>query len=764
MSNSVTVVGKSIPRVDAEQKVTGAAKYTCDLALPGMLCGKVLRSPYSHAKILSIDTSKAERVKGVEAVICGRNNPSKLYGVYIRDQSILANDKVRFVGDPVVAIAAVAEDAAEEALSLVEVQYEELQPIFDPEESIEERANLIHEGLDKYVRPDECRAVGGTNICNYVKVRKGDVQKGFKEAFKVYEDRFTTQLMHHCYLEPHAVIADIDSSGSLTLYGSFQAPFMTRAGIANLFQIPVSRVRVITPFVGGGFGGKCTMTLEPIAVSLAMKTGKPIKLIMSRNEDFIASVVRHPAIVYIKTGVNKNGEILAREIKLIWDTGGYADYGPVVAIEAVTAATGPYRVPNVSIDSYCVYTNKPIGGAFRSFGSAQVHWASESQVDIIARDLGIDPVDIRLINAVEEGSSSAVGETLHSVGFNETLREASNAIGWGKRKPSGRGVGVASMIHFTVAFLPSSAIVKVCDDGSVRIYKGAVELGQGTNTILTQIVSEVMGIPVDKISIAPNDTEFVPYDWGTFSSRQTFCSGNAVRFAAEDAKRQLLAVASEKFGVKPDDLICADGKLSVKGEPDRVASFDEIASYSYLNSGPIIGKGSFHLDIVPLDPETGQSPRFIAYYMYATQIAEVEVDEQTGVVKILKLVAAHDVGRAINPLNIKQQIEGGLVMGIGTTLYEELVLDAGNILNATFVDYKVPRAKDIPELVPIIVEAPHREGPFGAKGVGETTLIPTTAAISNAIYDAIGVRIKDLPITPEKIVKARREKHRLDNK
>ena len=754
------IVGKDVQRIDVREKATGKAKYALDLTFPGMLIGKILRSPYPHAKIVNINVSKAERLKGIKAVLTGKDVPKVLFGDYLNDQPVLAFDKVRFIGEPVAAVAALDADTAEEALNLIEVDYEELKPIFDPEKALEDNTNLIHDDLWGYERFPVAHPVKGTNICDHYKLRKGDVDKAFKEAYRVYEDRFTTQRVHHCYLESHVIIADVDTSGNIVVYGSLQSPHISRDALARVFEVPASKVRVIVPYVGGGFGGKSKLKLEPISVCLSQAAGRPVKITMSREEVFTSSVGRHPVIVDIRMGVNRDGEILASRMKIVWDTGAYGDDGPCVSFAAGTVAPGPYKIPNVCVDSYCVYTNQSVGGAMRGFGLPQVTFAHESLMETIAEDLGIDPVEIRLKNAVEEGSESAIGETLHSVGLKETINKVAQATDLEKKRPVGRGVGIASGHLFTANFLPDSAIVRVNDDGSIELFKGSVEMGQGTNIVLSQIVSEVMDIPVDEISTAMIDTEFTPHAWGTISSRQTFCSGNAVKIAAEDARKQLFDVAADKLKASPDDLVCAHGRVFVKGEPERSATLEEIARHSYYTkSGPIIGKGSYsQKELVFMDPETGMSTQYWQYYMYGTQVAEVEVDRETGDVNVLKLAIACDVGKAINPFNCDRQIEGGVLMAVGYSLHEELTLDGGKIVNANFVDYKLPRAKDVPEVIPIIVEAPHQDGPFGAKGLGEMPSIPTAPAISNAVYDAIGVRIKNLPITPEKILKALKEK------
>ncbi|MBI4284364.1 MAG: xanthine dehydrogenase family protein molybdopterin-binding subunit [Chloroflexi bacterium] len=761
---SYSVVGKGISRVDVMEKATGAAQYTFDIRLPGMLYGKVLRSPYAHARIVHIDTSRAEHLKGVKALICGRDIPPR--GLFhLGDQTLLATDKVRFVGEPVAAVAATDRDTADEALDLIEVDYEELPPLFDPEEAMAEGALLIHEKLGEYHRlMPWLHPIPGTNICHLTKLRRGDVEAGFREAYRVYENRFTTSMVQHCSLEPHVAVAAVGATGDITLYASTQSPFLVRERLSHVFQIPISKMRVIVPYVGGGFGAKSAVTtVEPIAVGLALKAQAPVKLQLDRSEEFTSTVVRHPTVINLKTGVSRDGKLLASKAKVIWDTGAYADDGPFVARWGGLTASGPYQIENVWNDSCCVYTNKAVAGAFRGFGCSQITWAHESQMDIIARDLGIDPLEIRLKNAVEEGATAAWGEKLHSVGLKASLRAAAEAIGWGKKLPPGTGMGIACMHKFTVALM-SSAMVKVNDDGRVEVFKGSIEMGQGNNTIVTQIASEVIGVPVEQISVPEIDTRFSPYNGGTFGSRDTFMVGNAVRLAAEDARRQLLKAAAEMLKVPFEELRCEGGRVFSSENPAEGVYLAEIAYYSNASpAGPIIGKSGYSLKGIPfrgipLDPETGQSERPAACWTYAAQAAEVTVDKDTGTVRILKLVAAHDVGRAINPTNCEQQIEGALVMGIGTTLYEELGLDAGRIVNPSFADYKVPRASDVPELVPIIIEAPHRDGPFGAKGVGEPGLAPTAAAIGNAICATTSVRLKDLPITPEKIFSEMKER------
>lgn len=516
------------------------------------------------------------------------------------------------------------------------------------------------------------------------------------------------------------------------------------------------------PYVGGGFGSKERLIAEAISVALAMKVkGKPVKVVFSREEEFTSDTVKHPAIIRIKTGVKKDGTLLAREVELFWDTGAYGHYGPLVCRNGSYPSGSPYQIPHLKIDGYCVYTNKPIGGAFRGFGAPQAAWAYESQMDIIAEKLGLDPLEIRLRNGFEEGSISMTGQVLQSVGLKECLRRVAAALAWDKASTAeGYGKGIACIHRDTVSPAGSTAFIKVGEDGSVEILTSTVELGQGSDTVLAQIVAEELAVPLSVISVSKADTDYTPYDRSTTASRSTFHMGNAVRAAAKDAKRKLLEIASNMLEIPPEELELRDGRVFAKGNPEVSVSLSQaIASRWGKREGTVIGAGEYLTkEGTPLHPETGQGSNPSVFWMYAAQGAEVKVDHETGKVDVLRLVAAHDVGKAINPLLCEQQIEGSLVMGLGGALLEEMVLENGKTQNSSFLDYKIPTASDVPEMQAIIVEVPHRGGPFGAKGLGEPALAPTAAAIGNALYNAIGVRIRDLPITPEKLLKALREK------
>lgn len=760
-------IGQSPVRLDAREKVTGRTLYAVDLKMAGMLYAKVLRSPHPHARILHIDATKARSLPGVVAVVTGKDFPGSL-GATVQDQSFLAGDKVRFVGDAVAAVAAVNLDTAEEALSLIHVEYELLPALFDPVEAMKSREVLIHENLSQYAVAPGIFPVPGTNICNHFKLRKGDPERGFNESDLVLEDTYRSHMVQHAHLETHAAIAQVDSSGKILIWSNTQTPYFNRKALAKSLNLPLNQVRVMVTTLGGGFGGKSYLKAEPICVALALKSkGRPVKLVFTREEEFGVAPVRHPTIIRCKTGMKKDGTWLAQETELIFDTGAYADIGPRVCRNAGFSAAGPYQVPNVRIDSYCVYTNHPIGGAFRGFGIPQVSWAIESHLDVMAEKLGLDPVEVRLKNAVEEGSLSATGQVLHSVGLKETLRQAAEKIGWRKASGPYRGKGIACMHKSTVTPSSSAAFVKLNEDASVTLLCSAVEMGQGSSTILAQIASEELGIPVEKISMVRPDTDVTPYDMASVSSRSTFFVGNAVRRAAADAREQLLQIAAEILEANPQDLVIEAGKVMVRGVPEKAIPIAELPLGEAFYVGakgrgrgrPVLGRGSFTVeDATPLDRETGQGKNPSAFWMYATQAAEVEVDPRSGRVKVLRISSAHDVGKSIHPVAIEGQIQGALVMGVGTALWEEMELEKGRVKNPSFAEYKLPSALDAPEMIPIIVEELHAQGPYGAKGLGEPALAPTAAAIANAIYAAVGVRVKDLPITPEKILEGLRKK------
>jgi CO/xanthine dehydrogenase Mo-binding subunit len=753
------VIGKSLPRVDAFDRVTGKATYTDDIKLHNMLYGKVLGSPYAHAKILNIDKSRAEKLSGVKAIITAFDVPDVRWGFMIKDQPLFARDKVLYIGEPIAAVAAIDRNIAEEALDLIEVEYEELKPIFDPEEAMKPDTPLIHEEIDSYAAIWPAIKYG--NICSQIKIKRGDIEKAFKESDYIFEDRFTTKMQHHGYIELHSSIAKVDLDGKVTIWTTTQAPFMIRLELAEVLRMPISKIRVITEYLGGGFGGKTDIFLEPYAAILSQRTNRPVKITLSRKEEILTNGPRLRTIIDLKTGTKKDGTILAREAKLIYDTGAYACVGPGVVSLGVNYVLGPYNIPNIKIDGYCVYTNRIRGGWMRGPGAIQSTFASESQIDMIAEKLKIDPLELRLKNAVEDGDLSATGQILHGVGLKESLKRVAEKASWGKQMDKNKGIGLGCA-QYEVVGMGSSAFIRVNEDGTVGLIIGAVDIGGGQKTVLAQIVAEVLGIPVDDIKVVSGDTDSTPYDAGTFGDRVTFNMGNAVRIAAEDAKTQILRVAAGMLESKVEDLEIKERKVYVRGTPERGVNLSDISMASYFfMGGPILGKGGFFGQTPPYDTQNVEGHGFPSApaHTFASQVIELGVNPDNGKVKISRVTSAHDVGFPINPLTLEGQIRGSILMGIGYSLMEEIVEENGMILNPNLTDYKLPNILDLPEIEPIIFGKKVSDGPFGAKGGGNPGIILPPAPIANAIYNAVGVRIKELPITPEKILKALKEKH-----
>lgn len=750
-SKKLDVIEKVLPRVDAFEKVTGASIYVNDIDMNRLLFGKALRSEHAHAKIIRIDTSEAERLPGVIAVVTGKDFPVR-GGEAIRDQPFLAIDRVRYVGEPVAAVAAESKRIAEKALTLIKVEYENLPAVFDVLQSMKPGAPLIHEDMANYPHIAVLNFVENTNICNYVQQTKGDVEKGFAESDYVFEDTFSTHMISHTPLEPHSAIVRVDLDGTITIWDSTAEPHRLRKDVADSLGIPLTKVRVIVPYVGGSFGVKAGMKAESIAIVLAMKVrGRPVKLVYDRDEVFEATATRHPSVTTIKTGVKKDGTIVARQMRIVYDTGAYAEKGPTVTLRGVLAGAGPYKIPHVKIEGYCVYTNHPVAGAFRGYGTPQPVWAYESQIDIIAKKLNLDPLELRLKNVLDEGDVNPIGQVVHGVGLKECLRKAAEGVQWYAHKDRDTGRGIACSVKSTKTPSSSAAFVSVEQDGSITVLTSTTEMGQGCKTILTKIVAEELGLPVEKVKISYPDTDTTPYDSSTSSSRSTFHMGNAVRLAAEDVKRQLKELASKILRVPAEKLEVKGGRVHVKGSPELQLSIPQLIGRAYAG-GSIVGRGNYYSSDIGKHRGLHSDPP--AYWMYGAQAAEVHVDKETGQIDVLRIAAAHDVGKAIDTVCCEQQIEGGVAQGVGFALLEEMTLSDGKILNANLHDYKIPTSLDVPKTMPIIVEAPINEGPFGAKGVGELPTAPTAPAIANAVCDAIGVRIKNLPLTPENVLKA----------
>lgn len=758
MNNKEPVIGGSPVRVDGIEKVTGISKYISDLILPGMLCGKILRSPYAHARIKRIDTSKAERLPGVKVVVTAKDTPNIKYGLIVQDEQILAGEKVRFIGDEVAAVAAVDEEVAAEALELIYVEYEELPAVFTIEEALAEGAPLVHDE-----KPG--------NIAHSVKIKRGDVDGAFKKADYIIGDTYTTQPVNHCYLEPYITVGRMDA-GKLELWIPCQNPFALRSQIAKALNLNVSDIVVNQEFhIGGAFGGKLDSKIHVICALLVLKTGMPVRLASTRDDEFNFSCrIRVGTKISMETAVKKDGTILGRKISILGDNGAYSSLSPkLVCNNMVVRSDNLYRLPSVRTEAKCVYTNKMPSGAFRGYGNPQMHFALESHMDDIAECLGMDPLELRIRNASKTGDVTLHGWELKSCGYKDCLEKVRDESGWLKKKKNKkicRGIGVAGVIHCSgnrggIDYHGSEAIIKMHEDGKVLLISAEVELGQGSKTVLAQIAAEELGIPLSDIKVLKANTDVAPYIFGAYSSRTTHIGGNAVRHAARKVKEQLLKTAGEVLEVAPEELKIVDGKINLKEEKEKslkVLTVQEVVQHHLFRKGgaSIIGHGKWDPDTVLIGKDLygNQSTG----YPFAAHVAEVEVDPETGLVKILKYYAAHDSGKIINRSLAEGQVEGGISQGIGYALTEQVLFNKGRVLNGNLLDYKVPTALDMPEIKCYFVEAEEPEGPFGAKGLGEPTLIPVAPAIANAIYDAVGVRIKSLPITSEKILRALKEK------
>ncbi len=756
----MTYVGARVPRVDAVEKVTGSARFGSDVALPGMLHGAVLRSPHAHARLVAIDTSQAQLAPGVRAVVTGRDFPFT-FGASIRDQPFLAIDRVRFVGEPVVAVAADTELQAQAALDLITVRYEELPAVLDARKALAPDAPLVHPDLHVYPRGGH-EIVPHSNVNTVARFSHGDVEEGFRQADLVFEDEFTAQALSHAALETHVAVVEYrPADQGYTLWASSDRPFQMRSELAAALGLSSSQVRIVVAYVGGSFGGKNTLVAEAVAVALARRVpGRPVRVELSREEDLVASRVRMPAFIRLKTGVRRDGTLTARRAELLWEGGAYASNAVGIAIRGPKAVFGPYRIPAVEYDSRMVYTNRQPTGSYRGYGTTQAAWACESQMDMIGHRLGIDPLALRLLNGYEDGDAWINGQVMRGVNARECLERVASEIGWGtvERAPAPhlrRGKGIATMIKETATPTSSNVLLKVEQDGRLVVLCAAPEIGAGQATVLCQVAADAVGVPLDAVSLPAADTATSPFNGPVASSRTTFHVGNAIRTAGAEIRRKALALAGDVLEIDPSDLDLRDGVIVAHGVGPRATLAEllgryGVEGYSLAAEARYSSAGSL---LLAADP--GMEPVSTIFLMISTQAAEIEVDVETGVIRVLKVAAAADVGRAVNPTGCEQQIEGGVVMGLSNTLFEDLILDGGGrIANGTLADYKLATIQDVPEIVPIIVESDHPEAPFGAKGIGEPAAAATAPAIANALFDAIGVRIKDLPLTPSRVLDA----------
>jgi len=748
MPESHIAVGKSLQRIDGVAKVTGSAKYAADIKLENMLHAKLLRSPHAHAKVKRIDTSAAQKLTGVRAFATILEVPKVIeYWFSLRTeekkkQMFLRDNVVRFVGDPVLAVAADDQQTLDQALSLVKVEYESLPALHDPFKAMEETDVKIH---------------SRGNVAFKVKKVYGDIQAGFNNADIIIDNTYRTSKQKHAALEPFGTcVAHYQANGKLTVYSSTQLPHWSRHYLAGALELPLNRVRVIKPHTGGSFGGRCGLIhgLEVMCAWLSRRTGRPVRMAFTREEDFIATETRHPMTISMKTGATRDGLITANEVEIVSDVGGYGTHYIGVIADCLSTGVGLYKIPNYSFSATAVFTNKSLCGALRGYGNPQMNFAQESQMDIIAEKLRMDPLELRLKNYRRLGEIDPVlNEEIRSNGLQECLEKGAKSSGWQKKRhptpikgTRKRGIGLSVMLHGTGAGKalpdPAAATVMINADGSVNLVTAAADEGQGNRTVLAQIASETLGIEFDKISVSETDTETTPLDCGTHGSRQAYSGGLAVKAAATEARKKLLAYAKKELGINEAQLRIKEGRVFEAENPANKIRISDLMRKTQIEDMSVCEQ--------VIGSAAGVAPAMPGYY--GAIFAEVEVDIETGEVNVLKLTTAFDVGRAINPGLVEGQITGGAVMGMGFALTENLLLNDGQILNGSFADYRLLRACDVPEIVPIIVESNEPTGPYGAKGIGEGCMVNVASAISNAICHATGVRLTDLCMTPESIL------------
>ena len=777
-----TILNSRLPRIDAAAKATGKAIFTNDIAMPGMLYGAILQSHIPHGRILHIDTARSRRLPGVRAVITHKDAGAVRYGVSPAryDETIFCSDKVRYVGDEIAAVAAVDEETAHEAISLIQVEYEELPSLFDPFEAMAETNPLIHADFPR-------------NINAEVHQEFGDVEAAFSEADHIQEDRFVNERLDAAFLEPQACVAAFDGRGNLTLTTSTQTPHYVQRTIAMTLGLPLHKVRVKKPYVGGGFGIKAAAAAyEMIACLLAMKTAYPVKIVFDRKQVFLHGRARHKFYIDLKTGVKKDGTLLAIQNKTVLDGGAYTSFGIATVYYAGSLLGAPYRIKAMKYDGYRVYTNKPTCGAHRGHGGVANRAAFEQQMDSIAEALNMDPIELRVKNVMASGETTINQLSLSSLGMRECLDAVRKKSGWTKRKGKlrrGRGIGMACGFFVSGAAYPiyrtdmahSHVLVKVAEDGNgATVFTGSAEIGQGSDTTMAMIAAEIMGLRLDDIDVVSGDTELTPIDLGAYSSRQTLMTGWAAKRAAEDARSQIAEVVGRQFGVPPDRLVFRNRLVVGTENPEildqirrryarehrgfedqpsgRSLTFCEAARLAFNQRGTIIGRGLYKPPKLGGDYKgaaVGPSPA----YGCSALVAEVEVDVETGEVTVVNMTDAHDCGFAINRTSVEGQMQGSLANGLGEALFEAVKFNnKGEILNPTLGDYKIPTALDVPDMTCVIVESNEPNGPFGAKEVGEGAILPVIPAILNAVYDATGIRIRELPATAERILTAMRQK------
>ncbi|MHB1510615.1 MAG: xanthine dehydrogenase family protein molybdopterin-binding subunit [Acidimicrobiales bacterium] len=751
-TEELQVIGKRLPKLDAPEKVTGRTVYADDLRISGLLHGAILRSPHPHARIRSIDVSAAEQLPGVRAVIHAGNVEQRPFG-YSHDNLPLKGDKVRFIGDEVAAVAAVDEDTARRALELIRVEYEPLPAVYDPFESLSQDSPVIH---------DELRDITG-NVSMRWDFDDGDVEQAAASAAVIVEGDYSSPQAAPAPIETHVIVASFDPDGHLTVWSPVHMVFMYRKELADCLGLDWRHITVIQPNVGGSFGGKIDIDSHDfITVMLARRARRPVKVAFNREEEFLGTRTRQPIHFHLRTGADAEGNLLFRDAEVVSDNGAYNAWGSHAMLVAMNTITSMYRVPNSRVRCAVVYTNKNYGGSVRGFGNPQATFALEQQMEEIADALGMDPMDVRLRNANQSGDITPQRMEITSCGLSECLEIVRDQSGWNQRRQQmrhqHRGLGAAAFLHVgggarIYASDGCGAMVKIDDSGEVTLISGSSELGQGSETALAMIVAEEIGMPLDAVHVVNSNTDVKPWDVGVHASRTTFVAGNAARLAAAKAREELLQTAAELLGAPPSELRVREGVVEVTAEPDRRMEVARVVRRRLLReNGSVVMTTAFY-DPPTENQDESYRGNISASYGFGAHVAEVEVDPGTGMVRVLNLWTAHDVGRAINPMLCEGQIEGGAAMGVGLALSEELAIFSGQIVAPNFHDYGMPTAQDVPRIVVNLVETIDPLGPFGAKGVGEAGLIPVAAAIANAVADATGIRPREYPMRPWKVKK-----------
>ena len=750
MAVSRNVVGKSIIRREGPDKVSGKALFTADVALPGMLWGKVLRSPFTSAKILNIDTSLAQSAPGVHAVVTAKDLPDSRVGRLLRDMPVLARDRVRFVGEKVVAVAAETLEEAEEALLLIDVEYEETAPVFDPFKAMESSAPTLHPELTSYEGlpqpPSNVNNVLAHNIWG-----KGDIDQGFLESDLIFEHTFTLQLAHQAYIEPHACVVEVDGDDRIQIWVNNKDPFPLRGQLAAVWGLPETRIKLNPTNIGGDFGGKGSFMDVPLCYYLALKSGRPVKMVMDYIQELMAGNPRHPATVTMKSGVKKDGLLWARQATIVLNSGAYGAFKPTVYLRGADHSGGAYRIPHVKLESFMVYTNNVPGGHMRAPAKPQVVFAVESHMDMIAREMGLDPYQFRLMNALQDGDETPTGGVWREIRAEETLRQAAGKAGWDQPKAGrqsglkvGRGMSISDLAPGTGK---SAATVAMDEHGKASLLTTLWDTGTGAHTILRQIVAEELTISVEDVDLVIQDTDAVPFSSGSGGSRVTHTAGNAVLGAVRELRAKLTAVVAEGHDCPEERISLEAGNFILGGDASRAVPIQEVAAQAVSNAqGPVTGEMTYT-----------SSPS--EYTSFCAQVAEVEVDPETGQVTVQRIVTAHDVGTVINPMLHQGQIDGGIIQGLGYALMEEMTSEDGRISSLSLGDYKIPTMPDIPRLDTVLLESGPGPAPFDSRGIGESSNVPVAGAIANAVYDAVGVRILDLPITAETVLRGLREKN-----